>query len=281
MISDDHPKMREVSIGPFRGMVIINSMIDQFLQDGGNPDNLMRDRAELLKSTGSTRSALVELNNSEVDGKIERMYVKEFHFKGTIHSLKPLIRQHRAQVMWKISWHLLNHSIPVPEPEGYLIKRRGPFCLKGYFFSRVLPKCSTLDELTQDLDQFSKRFDSGGLIGVLAQNVAKMHNSGASHSDLKWSNILVHREQNELWFVDLDGAKLHRRMPSSKAVTRDLGRFMLSGLEAGIDEATMDKFLDAYAFHRKVTRKSFDKPTRRILEKLKGRHEKKRLRDNR
>lgn len=281
MISDDHPKMREVSIGPFRGMVIIDSMIDQFLQDGGNPDNLMRHRAELLKSTGSTRSALVELNNSEVDGKIERLYVKEFRFKGNIHSLKPLIRQHRAQVMWKISWHLLNHSIPVPEPEGYLIKRRGPFCLKGYFFARVLPKCSTLDELTEDLDQFTKRFDSGGLIGVLAQNVAKMHNSGASHSDLKWSNILVHREKNELWFVDLDGAKLHRRMPSPKAVTRDLGRFMLSGLEAGIDEATMDKFLDAYAFHRKVTRNSFDKSTRRILEKLKGRHEKKRLRDNR
>jgi hypothetical protein len=102
-----------------------------------------------------------------------------------------------------------------------------------------------------------------------------------SHSDLKWSNILVHREKNELWFVDLDGAKLHRQMVRVKAVARDLGRFLLSGLEAGIDAATMDRFLDVYCQHRKMSRKSFDRPTRRVLKKLQRRHEKKRLRKDR
>ncbi len=132
------------------------------------------------------------------------LFVKKFLFKGIVHSLKPLFRPHRAQVMWRVSWHLLNHSIPVAEPEGYLIKQRGPFCLKGYFFARVLPRCLALAELAKDLDPFTKRFDSEGLIETLVQNVARMHSSGVSHGDLKWSNILVHEDKNELWFVDID-----------------------------------------------------------------------------
>lgn len=276
MISDDHPKMREVSIGPFRGMVIIDSMIDQFLQDGGNPDNLMRHRAELLKSTGSTRSALVELNNSEVDGKIERLYVKEFRFKGTIHSLKPLIRQHRAQVMWKISWHLLNHSIPVPEPEGYLLKQKGPICLGGYYFSKALRRCPSLYELTEDLEQLNERLGSGGLHRVLAHYVAALHDSGATHGDLKWANILIHEKENQLWLVDLDAGKLYSRSPGSKAVARDLARFVLSGLEAGIDGTIMAGFLDHYAKRRNLKLKDIEGPMMKVLRKLRKRHEKKR-----
>ena len=275
MRSNNHAKGREISIGPFRGMVITGSTIHRFLQNGGNPDDLLRQREKYLKSSGSTLSALVELNDSGMDGEEERLYVKEFRFKGALHSLKPLIHQHRAQIMWKVSWHLLEHSIPVPEPEGYLIERRGPFCLKGYFFSRVLPRCSTLDELTEDLEQFTKRFDSGGLIRILVQNIARMHDSGVSHSDLKWSNILVHREKNELWFVDLDGAKLHRQRVSVKAVARDLARFVLSGLEAGVDGAILARFLSHYAQSRNLALKDIEGPVMNILQKLRKRHEKK------
>ena len=269
--------IRKVSYGPFRGMVVVGSLLDHFLENSGDPDILLQGGASFLKSSRSTRSALVRFNYSGLDGAVERLYVKEFRFKGTLHSLKPLIRRHRAEVMWQVSNHLLNHSIPIAEPEGYLIKRRGPFCLKGYFFSKILPRCSTLDKLAEGLEQFTERLDAGGLNEILAQNIAKMHNSGVSHSDLKWSNILVHWERNEFWFVDLDGAKLHRQMVSVKAVARDLGRFLLSGPEAGIDAAIMDRFLDVYAYHRKVARKTFDQPIRKILRKLQRRHAKKRL----
>jgi RIO kinase 1 len=177
--------------------------------------------------------------------------------------------------MWHVSWHLLKSSIPVPEPEGYLIKQRGPFCLEGYFFSKVLSSCSSLEALSKDLRLLSKRLDSGGLIGNLARKVAALHDSGTTHGDLKWSNILVHEEKNDLWFVDFDGAKLHNSCPDCKAVARDLARFVLSGLEAGVDGTLLAQFLGTYARRRNLSLKDIEGPMMKVLHKLRKRHEKK------
>jgi RIO kinase 1 len=275
MATDLHLRVRDVSTGSFRGKVVVDSTTDHFLRNDGNPDDLLVDNSDFLKSSESTCSALVQIPAASTAGDLEPLFVKKFLFKGIVHSLKPLFRPHRAQIMWRVSWHLLNHSIPVAEPEGYLTKQRGPFCLRGYFFAKVLPRCSTLDELADDLGQLIKRFDSGGLSGVLAQNIASMHTSGVSHGDLKWSNILVHENKNELWFVDLDSAQLYGRAPSTKAVARDLARFLLSGQETGIEEAILERFLNEYAHHRKLSRARIDGPIAKILTKLQDRHKKK------
>jgi hypothetical protein len=88
--------------------------------------------------------------------------------------------------MWKVSWHLLNHSIPVPKPEGYLLKKKKPICLSGYYFSEALRRCPSLHELTEDLAQLNERLDAGGLSRVAAHYVAALHDSGATHGDLKF-----------------------------------------------------------------------------------------------
>jgi len=274
MATDRRLRVRDVSAGFFRGKVVVDSTMDHFLRNDGNPDDLLVDNSDFLKSSESTCSALVQIPAASTAGDLEPLFVKEFLFKGIVHSLKPRFRPHRAQVMWRVSWHLLNHSIPVAEPEGYLIKQRGPFCLKGYFFARVLPRCFTLAELAKDLDPFTKRFDSENLIETLAQNIAIMHSSGVSHGDLKSSNILVHDDKDELWFVDLDSAQLYGHAPSTKAVARDLARFVLSGQEAGIEEAILDRFVDEYTHHRKLSRTRIDGPIAKILTKLQDRHKK-------
>ena len=275
MAANGHLRVRDVSAGSFRGKVVVESTMDHFLLNHGNPDDLLVENSGLIKSSESTCSALVQIPAASTAGDLEPVFVKKFHFKGIVHSLKPLFRPHRAQVMWRVSWHLLNHYIPVAEPEGYLIKQRGPFCLKGYFFAKVLPKCSTLEEMAEDLDRLTLRLDPGGLIETLVQNIARMHSSGVSHGDLKWSNILVHDEKNELWFVDLDSAELQRQSPSTKAIARDLARFLLSAQEAGIEEAVLERFLDEYTHHRKLSRARIDGPIDRILRKLRHRHKKK------
>jgi len=266
--------MRKISSGSFKGMVVVDSALDQFLQSGGDPDALFQHSGFPLKSARSTRSALVELNNTGRDGKREKLYVKEFRFKGSIHALKPLIRQHRAEVMWKVSLHLLSHSIPIPEPEGYLLKQKGPVCLGGYYYSKAIPECPSLSELAKDVGQLNQRLGGGGLSLDLAQNLAKMHSSGATHGDLKWSNILIHEVKNEVWFVDFDGAKLHRRSPDGKVVARDLARFVLSGLEAGVDGTLLARFLGHYAQRRNLTLKDIGGPMMKVLHKLRKRHEK-------
>lgn len=276
MILDRRGRVRQISKGSLKGVVVIDSMIDHFLLAQRNLDDLFQNSSLLLKCSASTRSALVDMRVSRPSGDLEKLFVKEFRFKNLIHSLKPHFYPHRAQIAWDVSWHLLSRGILVPQPEGFLVKWRGLFCHKGYFFCKELARCSSLGELSGDPKRLCERFDLGGLIGVLARNIALLHESGVTHGDLKWSNILVHEEQNKLWIVDLDSARHNHREPAGpKAIARDLARFALSGLESGIDETIMDRFLDEYAHLRKMNRKSIDEPVTRILEKFKHRHMKK------
>jgi RIO kinase 1 len=275
MVANRNFEIREILASSFKGKVIVGSITDYFLQKSASLEDFQLDESRLIQSSESASSALVEMKVSKSANNLERIFVKKFHFKGIVHSLKPLFRQHRAQVMWQVSWHLIKNSIPVPQPEGYLIKQRGPFCLEGYFFSKVLSSCYSLEELTKDLRLLSKRLDSGGLIGNLAREVAALHDSGTTHGDLKWSNILIHEEKNELWFVDFDGAKLHSSCPDCKAVARDLARFVLSGLEAGVDGTILARFLGHYVRRRNLKLKDIEGPMMRVLQKLRKRHEKK------
>jgi RIO kinase 1 len=163
----------------------------------------------------------------------------------------------------------------VPEPVGYLIKQKGPFWREAYFFSKAVTGCDNLGTLARDDTRLSDRLDSGGLTEALARAIALLHDSGVTHGDLKWSNILVDQKGNKPWFVDLDAAKLRGCFLGPPHVARDLARFLLSGLEAGMDESIMQRFLDEYAFRRKLSREDIDAPMTRVLRKLKKRHERK------
>ena len=268
--------MRKISTGPFRGMVVVDSTLDHFLENDGDPNALFQHSGSLLKSSSSTRSALVNPDSVSGDVVSKGLYVKEFRYKGIVHSLKHLFGKHRAQVMWKVSWYLLNHSIPVPEPEGYLLKQKGPICPGGYYFSKALRRCPSLHELTEDLDQLNERLDSGGLSLVAAHCVAALHDSGATHGDLKWTNILVNEKENQLWLIDFDASKIYRGHLGPNGIARDLARFVLSGLEAGINGAILAGFLGHYAQHRNLKLKDIEGPMMKVLRKLRKRHEKKR-----
>ena len=218
------------------------------------------------------------MNLDPVSGDVESkgLYVKEFRYKGVVHSLKHLFGKHRAQVMWKVSWHLLKYSVPVPEPEGYLLKRKGPLCLGGYYFSKALRRCPSLHELTKDLDQLNESLDAGGLSRVTAHYVAALHDSGATHGDLKWTNILVNEKENQLWLIDLDASSIHGGHLGPKRIARDLARFILSGLEAGVDGTILARFLGHYTRRRNLRLKDVEGPMMNVLQKLRERHEKKR-----
>jgi len=259
----------------FQGVVIVDSSIDRFLQTDGSPETLFFRNTELIKSHGSTRTALVEMSPSNSASAPPDLFVKAFYNKSPLHSFKHPFRKHRAQTQWQISWHLLEHGVLVPEPMGYLIKQKGLFWREGYFFSEALSGCDNLGTLAKNDKGLSDRLDSGALIEALAGAIALLHDSGVTHGDLKWSNILVHGKRNEPWFVDLDAAKLRGRFLGPGYVARDLARFVLSGVEAGTDASIINRFLDEYALRRKVTRESLHRPVTRVLRKLKKRHKKK------
>ena len=264
--------VRKVSSGPYRGMVVVDSTLDHFLQNDGNLDALFQHSGSLLKSSSSARSALVNPDPVSGDVVSKGLYVKEFRYKGVVHSLKHLVGKHRAQVMWKVSWHLLKNSIPVPQPEGYLLEKSWPLYRKGYFFSKVLSGCNSLGTLAWTSNALSKRLASGGLIEALARGIAALHDCGVTHGDLKWSNILVDEKDNRLWFVDLDSAKLHTHFLGPTRVARDLARFVLYGFQTETKNVIISRFLDESCRCRRLTRESIEDRTAKVLKKLRKRH---------
>jgi hypothetical protein len=274
-----HPQgVRGISKGFFKGTVCASSALDRFIRDGGNPEELFSGKFPLLKSCRSTRTIIVKIPYSNPASRTEEVFIKEYRFKNPIHSFYPLFTMHRAQRVWETSWYLLKCGISVPRPIGYLIKRIGPYCIKGYAFSSVLAECDSLHDLAQgDIDALKARLESNGIVDMLAGNVALMHQSGVSHGDLKWSNILLHKKENSLWFVDLDATEIHKNTDALVPFARDLARFVLNAGEAGFDKTFTDRFLDGYAYERGLARNQMDKQVERILEKLAERHRRKKI----
>ncbi|NIR15542.1 MAG: hypothetical protein GWN86_17115, partial [Desulfobacterales bacterium] len=74
--------IRQVSSGPFRGRVVVDSTLDHFLENDGNIETLFQENGSLLKSSSSTRSALVNPDPVSGDVVSKGLYVKEFRYKG-------------------------------------------------------------------------------------------------------------------------------------------------------------------------------------------------------
>ena len=87
---------------------------------------------------------------------------------------------------------------------------------------------------------------------------------------------MVDEKENQLWLIDLDASRIHRGHLGPKGIARDLARFVLSGLEAGVDGKILARFLDHYAQRRNLKLKDIEGPMMNILQKLRKRHEKKR-----
>lgn len=275
MMSHNRIKIRKISKAPYRGMVAVDSFIDHFLRNGGNPADLFSHNARLIKSSEYSRAAMVEIDRPDKPFSAETFFAKEFCYKNYLHSFKPLFLRHRALAMWMNSLHLLNCGINVPEPFGYLLKFKGLSCRGGYFFSKLLIECDNLGTLALNFMELNQRLEFGGLIEALAAGVAVLHNHKVIHRDLKWSNIMVDKRKNEFWFIDLEKAKPCWFTPSPAGFARDVARFVLNCQEIGTNESIIERFLDTYARHRKVAREDLEKPVTRELKKLREKHRKK------
>ncbi len=267
--------VKKITRAPFRGVVIADSWLEHFIRDNRDPGELFSGKLRPLKSSVSARTAIVEIRLSDQSGAIKEVYAKEFFYKNLFHSFKPILRIHRTQILWRNTWHLLQNGVNVPEPAGYLLHQIGPFCRGAYFFSEALSDCMDLGTLALNKTELNRRLDAGGLIETLAMMVACLHDSGMVHRDLKWSNIMVHLKENKAWFIDLDTAKICRVIPGPSRIARDMARFVLNGIEAGVHQSIIERFLDQYSIRRQLTRDSFDRPMTIMLRKLWKRHQKK------
>lgn len=163
-------------------------------------------------------------------------FFKRFRQNACIAAAKRLFGVDRARSNWLVARHLLNAGVPTPAPVALLL--RGG---ESWFISEAIPESITLAKLARQKGPMAAEHYARGFVPA----IARMHDSGTLHGDLKWGNLLVGRD-DRLFIVDLDSASVRRKAPAAR-VARDLARFFVAGLEEGLSRRWAEETFEHYS----------------------------------
>lgn len=166
--------------------------------------------------------------------------IKHFHYRNMI--------QYHVKKLWKNNvvhaflthQSILRHGLNVPELIGLCI---GNSPARFFLLSKYINNADNLANLFLKGEFF--RYE--GVADELGDVLARWHLAGAVHGDLKWSNILMQRNDSNFsfYFVDIDQTKIYPH-PNMKGIIKDLIRFYRYGLELGSADWIDSVFFPAY-----------------------------------
>ncbi len=193
-----------------------------------DPDDFLVTRAKILKP-----------GKTSIVGQDDGLVLKRFNFRKPGNLLKDLFRASRARRAFIKGYHLELAGIQTARSIATADRRFCGFLVRSYLLMEEI--CGAID--------LKKYFREGGkpvpkLVRDAARLIAKLHNEGFSHRDLKESNLVL-GGNGELHLIDLDGvtflknvtddrialdlARLHRGAAKHSAVTtKDRILFLLT-----------------------------------------------------
>lgn len=198
-----------------------------------------------------------------------------------IHDLKLDVRKQffspfrpsKGKRSWKHSLLLLKNKFPITEPLLYLELKNGPFTTRTFLVTKW-QECSNLGKTVREKHSI---FD-GLLLQLLkdaAGLIARLHNAGFVHGDLKWSNFLwVPHQSDRIVLTDLDHIE---RSVSADKQGRDLARFVLSAVEFQMGEEFADFMVNSYFCGRNIYPVGLEKSLERYVQRKQSRYENRRL----
>jgi tRNA A-37 threonylcarbamoyl transferase component Bud32 len=140
--------------------------------------------------------------------------------------LRDVFRRSRAHRAFRSALALEAAGLPIARALAVADRRRWRWPRHAYLVSMEIEHARTLAQIVRGPDAVSR-----SLAGALAVLVARLHEKGFVHGDLKASNILI-APTGEPWLIDFDGVRQFIRVPESRAIA-DLARLSTGILEAG------------------------------------------------
>jgi len=181
----------------------LNGAIHRVLQA---PDAFLASRATLLKA-GQTSTV----------GLADGLVLKRFNFRKAGNLLKDLFRASKARRAFRKAYHLELTGVPTARSIATADRRIGGLQAQSYLLMEEIPGAVDL----------AKYFRAGGqpqprLIRDAARLIAKLHDEGFSHRDLKESNLVLGGDGG-LYLIDLDGMTFLQNVSEDRAAL-DLAR---------------------------------------------------------
>lgn len=189
----------------------VDKALEALLPD---PDKLL-EQGVMLKDGRTVKAAKIEINGQDY-------FLKRYNCKGNLYRLRNAPRRSRAVRTWLASWGMTVRSMPVPEALICLEERRMRLLERSYILFQYVD-AARLCDIWPGLSELDKR----RILSQLAIILAKLHQSGCYHGDLKWPNILVREVQGrrQIFLSDLDGSRVNIR-PGAARVRKDVERFL-------------------------------------------------------
>ncbi len=182
-----------------------NPAVERVLAD---PDGFLSARARILKP-GRTSTV----------GLADGLVLKRFNFRKAENVVKDLFRPSRARRAFRAAYHLELLGIPTARPVAAADRRVLGVLIASYLLMEEVPGA-------EDLGKLLRRGWTPELpvVRQAAQLIARLHNDGFSHRDLKESNLVL-SGAGTLHILDLDGLKFVGEIPPARA-TADLERLL-------------------------------------------------------
>ncbi|MEO6184364.1 MAG: lipopolysaccharide kinase InaA family protein, partial [Verrucomicrobiota bacterium] len=195
------------------------------------PDDFLATRARLLKK--GTRSTV---------GCADGLVLKRFNFKKVSTVVFDLFRPSRARRGFRTARHLELLKIATPRPIAYADQRRFGLIVRGYF---------VMEEVRGAAYPWQRLVLRKDHIRSLAELLAKVHNEGFSHRDLKETNILLD-SQDTPYLIDLDALHYLGKI-SNRRASVEMARLARGfARRVYISKTERLRFLKQYCLIRKI-----------------------------
>lgn len=170
-----------------------------------NPDSFLADPARHFKST---RNVTV--------GRIPRVgqtgwVLRRLNYGKPSHRLRDFFRPSRARRAFWNGLRLERAGVATARVLAVCEIRRFGWPIRAYLLMEEIPGALTLETLVKE------NLLSRMAISDLADVLARLHDNGFSHRDLKASNVLFD-EQTNPHLIDLDGVRYQGRLNQSRVV---------------------------------------------------------------
>lgn len=206
-----------------------------------DPDGFLDSRAEPLKQ-----------GRSSTVGRGAGRVLKRYNLRKPANLVKDLFRPSKARRAYLKAYHLEITGVPTARPIAVANRRAAGLPVRSYFLMEEIPGARHLGQWTGNAWHAARS---------VAGLIAKLHQEGFSHRDLKETN-LVFDAGGKLHLIDLEGLEFLGVVPQERALG-DLARLERGARSLpGFTPALQRSFARHYARARELRPRAFFRPRR-------------------
>lgn len=193
--------LRTLRFGNFRWRLRADVEVEKLRPLLENPEAFLSDPARYIKNSRVVTIARVP----------EHLILRRLNYGKFVHRIRDFLRQSRVQRALERAQFLEAARVNTPRALAACEVRLLRWPRMAYLITDEVRGAVTLAGLFH-----AEGFIPTDLIQKLASLIARLHNHGLSHRDLKWTNILFDQNR-EPWLIDLDGVREFDRLPDEQA----------------------------------------------------------------